>query len=216
MKSPVNKNFIDMKALFLALAIFLFGNATSFAQDTDADSCAGLKWLIPDLAVGQFAGNIGFLSGGFGYQYARDKMELQLLYGYVPEKYGGQLHIVTAKSVYIPFTKLPLCKNTTADLLTLAIPVSYTFGDEYFVVAPREQYPKRYYDYSSAIRIGLCLGGRINYAIPNSCLKEIGAYYELGTYDLLIHNYIFNVSQTPLSRIFSLGLGVRVKFGAPE
>ena len=101
-----------------------------------------------------------------------------------------------------------------ADLLTLGISLSYTFGEDYFFLAPKEQYPKHYYDYSSAMRIGIFAGGRVKKLLPaNKSIKEIALYYEFGTYDLMIHNYYYNVGTVPFVDIFNIGIGLQMRFG---
>ncbi len=180
----------------------------------ETDSTSRCHWLIPDHTKLQFAGNIGFLSSGFGYSYSKDKAELDLIYGYVPKTFGGPLHSVTLKNTWIPFRPIDPGKGFSFDWFTVGIPVTYTFGSQFFFLAPKDQYPARYYDYSSALRLGLFVGGRANYEIQNNgYFNSVGMFYEFGTYDLLLHNYIFNIGTTRFVDIFNLALGVKVGFG---
>ena len=50
----------------------------------------------PDFASVQYAGSIGFISGGIGYDLSR-RTAVSIHYGYVPKNRGGELHIVAAK-----------------------------------------------------------------------------------------------------------------------
>lgn len=191
--------------------LFSFGTR---ASNTGTDSTEQDCWLIPELSKFQFAGNIGFISGGIGYEYANRKMELDLMYGYVPKGMGGTLHTFTVKNTWIPFKSWTAGKNTSVDLLTLGLPISYTFGDQFFFIPPREKYPRRYYDYSSALRIGIFAGGKVRQELGESkAIKELGLYYEVGTYDLLLHNYVFNIGTMRFVDLFNLGLGMQVRFG---
>ena len=176
-----------------------------------ADSTATRHWCIPDHIKIQFAGNIGFMSAGAGYGFAKNKFELDLMYGYVPPVYGGNLHTLTIKNTWIPIKSLYAGDRIKFDILTLGIPISYTFGKQFFFVPPKDQYPSRYYDYSSALRFGFFAGGKVHYELPGSCFREAGIYYELGTYDLLIHNYLFNKDSMRFGNLFSLALGVQFK-----
>jgi hypothetical protein len=198
---------------FLIVLLIAIAPFTGHGSD-GSDSTDHRYWLIPDLAKIQFAGNIGFLSGGIGYIYADEKANLDLIYGYVPKTYGGPLHTITVKNTWIPFKSLKAGEKISVDLLTAGIPLSYTLGKQFFLVTPRDQYPARYYDYSSALRIGIFAGGRVRYHFAGeSCFKEAGLFYELGTYDLLLHNYIFNYGTIRFADLFNLAVGVHVKFG---
>ncbi len=200
------------KALLIIICVITIPFAGQAGNETD--STERCHWLVPDHAKFQFAGNIGFLSGGFGYRYSNDKAELDFIYGYVPKTFGGPLHSATLKNTWIPFRSIEAGKGFTFDWFTVGIPVTYTFGDQFFFLAPKDQYPARYYDYSSALRLGLFVGGRADYKIPNAgYFNSVGVYYELGTYDLLLHNYIFNFGTTRFVDIFNLAIGVKVGFG---
>jgi hypothetical protein len=170
------------------------------------------KWWAPDHAKLQFAGNIGFVSAGFGYSFTKQKkLETDLYYGYVPERYGN-LHSITLKNTWFILKPLTVKEKTKFYLLSFGIPINYSIGKEYFLIAANK-YPKRYYDYSSALRFNFFLGGKITHAMKEtSKLKELGVYYELGTYDLAVHNHIFNVSTLKFRNLFNLGLGVKAGF----
>ncbi len=202
-----------MKKYLVVIFIFLSYNF-SHAQNSSSDTVSTCSRFIPTQAKLQFAGNIGFLAVGVGYQYMKRKIDLDLMYGYVPEIYGGHLHSFTIKNTYTPFKSLELNENIKIDPFTIGLPLSYTFGKKYFFLPPKDQYPKRYYDYSSALRIGIFGGGRVKYDFGNDkVIKNAAFYYELGTYDLMIHNYIFNIGEAKFGDLFSLGLGVQFTFG---
>jgi len=196
---------------YLLIGLFIF--SSTLVKSGNSDSTMAQHWLIPDYMKVQFAGNIGFLSLGPGYWYAGKRMELDIMYGYVPKSVGGILHSLTIKNTGMPFKSIQLGEQTKLDPLTLGIPVSYTFGKQFFFVPPKDQYPSRYYDYSSALRIGFFAGGKITQEFgPHYLIREAGLYYELGTYDLLIHNYIFNKDNLRFGDLFSLGIGMQIKF----
>src|SRR5688572_15597123 len=54
----------------------------------------------------QYAGSTGFLSSGFSLVGARNRIELGVLYGYLPASMGGVVHTGTIK-----FTWNPLGRN---------------------------------------------------------------------------------------------------------
>ncbi len=199
---------------YLVVIFIILSAKCSLAQNHSSDSVSKCSRFIPSQAKLQFAGNIGFLAIGVGYQYMNDKIDLDLMYGYVPEIYGGHLHTFTIKNTCTPFKSLELNENIKFDPFTIGFPLSYTFGKKYFFLPPKDQYPKRYYDYSSALRIGIFGGGRVKYDFgSDKVIKNAAFYYELGTYDLMIHNYIFNIGEAKFADLFSLGLGVQFTIG---
>ena len=117
----------------------------------------------------------------------------------------------TVKEIYIPFRPMGTTR-IKVDPFTIGIYFNYTLGKQFFLVASaKQQYPERYYDYSSALRTGLFVGGRIQRKTKCVGLDRIGFYYELGTYDLAVHNYIFNINKSGyrFNELFSLALGIK-------
>lgn len=60
---------------------------------TSAQSLKAQKHLLdvitPDQVILQYAGSIGYMSAGIGYNLLKDKTTLSFHYGYVPEPRGG-------------------------------------------------------------------------------------------------------------------------------
>ncbi len=69
----------------LIVPIILLVFVKSFAQDKD--SIQDKSWYTPDYVKMQFAGNIGFLSVGAGYQLFNDLLYTELLYGFCSQIY---------------------------------------------------------------------------------------------------------------------------------
>lgn len=72
------------------LVLFLFGKVNhSNAQKK--------SFLVPDAAIIQYAGSIGYFSVGAGYEIFKNKRgNIDFNYGYVPASKGGKLHALTA------------------------------------------------------------------------------------------------------------------------
>jgi len=176
------------------------------------DSSEHRHFLLPDHVPLQYAGNIGFLSTGIGYSIFKDKIELDFMYGYVPVEFGGPLNSITFKSTWIPW-KPVILGDYAIDIFTIGGYLNYTLGDKYFFIASTmDRYPSRYYDYSSALRVGGFVGGRVHLNLNASTIKRIAFYYEAGTYDLALHNYIFNISKSGFTGLFSLAFGLKFYF----
>jgi hypothetical protein len=163
-----------------------------------------LKWMMPDHAKLQFAGGIGFVSVGLGYESRNKKFQTDFFYGYVPEKFGGvEIHSVTGKFTWVPLA-INLKKNIRLDLFTAGALINYAFGDQYFLFNP-EYYPLKYYGMPSSIHFGFFGGGAARW-------KKLSAYYELITFDREISSYVTNIRTLNFFDIWNLGIGVRYQF----
>ena len=167
---------------------------------------------LPDHIKLQYAGSIGFLSLGAGYETGNKKFEFDLYYGYVPESVGGvEIHTLTGKTTFLPF-KESTNKTVTINPLTLGAYVAYTFGDQYFLFAP-EKYPLSYYDYPTALHVGGFIGGRITkHAKKKQLFSRIGLYYEIGTTDKEFISYYHNREALKFTDILNIGIGIKGSF----
>jgi hypothetical protein len=160
--------------------------------------------LIPDHATLQFAGGIGFLSGGFGYDSRNKRIQADFLYGYVPKRSGGvEIHSVTGKFTWIA-VKGRLNNKITADWLTTGLLINYAFGRQYFFLSP-DNYPLKYYGLPTAAHAGIFAGGGLHY-------KKAALYYEFGTTDRDLSSYLTNIKSIPFFDIVNIGIGARYFF----
>jgi hypothetical protein len=198
------------KYLFKTLFIFLFlfaGTMKISAQD--------LKFLIPDDAIVQYAGSIGYFSVGAGYDIFKNKKgNIDFHYGYVPASKGGELHIVTAKFAYKPF-EIKLDDWGTFYPFNPGVFFTYTFHNDLPFKFHSNQYPSGYYYWSSALRPHLSFTNEIELSTAkvwkDSKIKKIGIYTEFNTNDYYLINYIQNTSTLSLFDAFQLGIGIRLK-----
>ena len=140
---------------------------------------------------------------GLQFEFEEAHTDLSRLYApcNVPAYFGGPLHS-------FPFKPIK-AGSYSIDILTVGLYFNYTPGKQFFFSATsREEYPKNYYDYSSALRLGVFAGGRIHRKFDSGSFDKIGLYYELGTYDLAVHNYIFNVSKSSFKGCSALRLAL--------
>lgn len=177
---------------------------TSAAQDSVVR-----KNYLPQYVKFQFAGGIGLISVGFGYESKNKKVEGDFYYGYVPEKRGGvEIHTVSSKLSWFPLKKVRY-KGVGFRPLSLGTWVNYTFGKQYFLFSP-ENYPYNYYKFPTAMHMGAFMGGQVE--VSKSKRKKLSFYYELGTTDVDVVSYATNVNAIQFSQIFNLGLGVKTSF----
>lgn len=174
------------------------------------------KFLIPDQAIVQYAGSIGYLSAGAGYDiFGNKRGNLSFHYGYVPKSKGGELHIATAKLAYKPW-EIQLKDWGKFYPFNPGFFVSYTFHKDLSLFFPSGQYPGDYYYWSEAIRPHLSFSTELDVKPPevlkNTGIRAMGFYIEANTNDFYLINYLQNMSALRLDDIFQLGLGLRVKF----
>jgi hypothetical protein len=159
--------------------------------------------IMPHHAKLQFAGSIGFLSGGFGYESASHKLQYDFFYGYVPEKVGGvAIHSVTGKMTWILISKQSK-KGLRIDPLTTGFLVNYTFGKQYFLFKT-SNYPGFYYGFPTAGNLGIFIGSSIK-------KNKLGLYYEIGTHAKDLASYVTNTRTLDFVDILNIGIGARIE-----
>ncbi|MBT2556487.1 hypothetical protein J7E24_01675 [Hymenobacter sp. ISL-91] len=173
----------------------------------------GVAHYQPRHLLLQTGGGVGMLSLGGGLSFARRRLDLDALVGYVPARHAGTaLTIATVKVKFAPW-QLPLGGSGLA-LTPLAVGAygSYTFG---LRNAGKEgQYPDDYYWWSRTVRVGPVLGSSLSYALPdaaNGRARRLTAYYELATNDLYGVSYYLNRRALSLTDIATLALGLKLE-----
>lgn len=169
--------------------------------------------LIPSYAKAQFAGSMGLISVGPGWEYGKHHWETDVLWGYLPKFDSDKNKITfTLKQNYIPWKK-SLNRHFSVDPLTASFYFNTILSDDYWVKEPNK-YPNGYYGFSTRIRMNIALGQRVTYLIPKSkrkFIKSITAFYELGTTDFYIVSAATNKYLKP-ENIIHLSLGVKAQF----
>lgn len=198
-----------MKKLFVICCIII--TTSSLAQEPNVEEPTR-RWFVPDHIKLQFAGNIGFLSGGPGYISKNKKLETDVLFGFMPKKFGGDALIsLTAKTTYFPW-RIPLKNAVYISPFSLGFYSSYTFGPQFDSKWP-DYYPKGYYWWATSIRPGAYIGGKLGREVKEKGkIRGLEIYYELGTYDLLLISYMQNNKYLRPSDIVSLSLGIKMAF----
>jgi hypothetical protein len=195
----------------LIFLLVLLSPAVVRAQDSYTSN-TNRPWYYPDHAVLQFAGNIGLLAAGPGYSFARDRMDAELLYGFIPafEATSG-LHIITAKWSYRPF-KINLKNGYLLEPLKMGTGISYTIGPQFVTTWPG-RYPEGYYWWTSSFRLTPFFGPTISRKVGHdkTLIKRVQLYAELGTNDLALVSFVGN-TKLGFTEILNIALGTRVVF----
>jgi len=195
-----------LKKLTFSVLFTLFLSTTALAQNKF------WKSLIPDQAGLQYAGSIGFISAGAGYDLLNEKAALNFNVGYIPESLGGELTIISVKFQYKPF-KIPIGDKIVIQPFNPVFFPSYTLGQNFDFKFEKPKYQEGYYFWSSALR--LHLGANTEVKIlnkPDAKIKALSLYAEANTNDLYLLSWFQNRTYTPFYRMFKMGYGVKMYF----
>jgi hypothetical protein len=160
----------------------------------------------------QYAGSIGFLSVGAGYDIFKKKSKLDLLVGYVPAFTGSlPMESITLKLTMGVFTQ-EVNPQLAVTLLTAGTYFCYTPGLEFSSNLP-SWYPDGYYWWSEAVRVNLFIGGDVKFTSAKwKTGRWLSAYYEIGTNEIKLVSYVQNRSALSVWTILHAGVGVRYHF----
>lgn len=198
-----------MKALNIKFILMLF----CFALLYNTGKAQKFSELIPQYAIIQHAGSIGYVSLGAGYELFKDNSgNLELLYGMVPKSKGGSLHILSTKFAYHPF-EIKVNKNIKFYPANPGLFFSYHLGKQFDLAFDQEQYGKSYYGWSTAVRGHFSLSNEVKINTGGK-LKSLSLYTEFNVNDLYLASILYknNREWLSLSDIIKLGIGVKVGF----
>ena len=189
-----------MKATIIVLSFFLVSNA--FAQRQ--------AWK-PDFATTQYAGSIGFVSGGFGYRVFKDKAKVSFHYGFVPASKGGPLNIVASKLLFNTW-KIKISNSVDVCPLSAGIMISYHFGEALNSSWAEYRYPKGYYWWRPSIRAHINTQSSIVVKLKDKRIKSMDYFIDVNSNDLYLVSYFQNRKALGLTDILKVGYGVKVNF----
>lgn len=192
-----------------------------------ADSCAVRKWdkrqhvkyerwerLRPKHANVQYAGGMGFLSFGTGWEYGkRNQWETDICVGFLPKAYADQFHLIfTLKQNYIPWS---IQCNRWLSVEPFACGLYFTTinGEDFWGKEPG-RYPNGYYNFSSKIRTSIYVGQRFSFHTRNETWQRISLFYELGTNELYIISKATNKT-LKMKDILRISFGASIGFYKP-
>ncbi len=210
------------KFLFLLLPACI--PFVAFGSETDSVSTApqrrwdkrvhrhyeGWERLCPTHAKLQYAGGMGVLSVGVGWDYGkRRQWETDILVGYLPKKYARNLKtIFTLKQNYIPWS-MSFNGHWALEPFYCGLYVTTITGKEFWTKEPG-RYPDSYYGFSTGIRSYIFIGQRMNFNFRNGLVKHVALFYEVGSCDLYIVSKFTN-SSMKMSDILRFSFGAKVQ-----
>lgn len=168
--------------------------------------------LIPHYFKTQFAGGMGFLSIGSGWDYGkRRQWETDVFLGFVPQFSGNRSSATfTLKQNYIPW-KIPLNKRFGVEPLTTGIYLNKLFADNFWTREPHK-YGGSYYKFTTAVRLHAFVGQRLWINMNEKRrMDSIVLFYEVSTNDLYLMSAFNNHNIKP-HQIMVLSFGVKLQF----
>jgi len=209
------------------------GSESSYASREERVERAKEIWLkvIPNISTLQYAGNIGAISAGIGWDYGKhDRWETHVQVGFLPKMDAERAACTfTLRENLIPWS-FGLGKRSWAEErkdrqwnrraicslepLVFSMFMNTIFNDEFWVKEPEKYNGGDYYRFSSKIRTHLGLGSRLSLNIPRAKQKHferVSIYYEISTYDLAIISAVPNKSIS-FGDIICAGVGIQYKF----
>lgn len=201
----------------ILLMLLLPGSFSVYAQNKHEQKLERYKrgWerLIPRYQKIQYAGSMGLISAGVGWDYGKKKQwETDLFLGYLPRFDGSSGHVtITLKENYIPWQLKIKTERWKFDPFTVSMYMNKIFGDEFWSREP-DKYPDGYYGLATNLRFNLAFGQRIHFKIkPIGLSEQVTLYYEFGTNDLYVISYVCN-RYLKFTDIFNLSLGIKFQF----
>lgn len=174
------------------------------------------RWsrLIPSYTKLQFAGGMGLVSVGTGWEYGKNRQwETDLLMGIIPKHSSKRTKVTfTLKQNFTPW-RVPLRGRFSLEPLSAGLYLNTVLGSEFWMKNP-DRYPQGYYWFSTRLRIHVFVGQRIRFNIPENrrwFLSSITAFYELSTCDLYVIQAVRN-SYMKAGDVLRLSFGLKCSF----
>jgi hypothetical protein len=173
----------------------------------------GWNKLIPAHSKIQFAGSMGFVSVGPGWDYGKKQLwETDILFGFLPRySTSGAKMTLTVKQNLIPWN-IETGKNFYLKPLSCGIYVNTIFNEDFWGKLP-DKYPNRYYPFSTKLRINFSVGQGITYEIDGSKRYGISAvtlFYELHTNELYLVTALGN-KDINITDVMKLSFGLKME-----
>lgn len=152
------------------------------------EHCGYESWerLLPTHVKAQYAGGMGFLSAGYGWDYGRKcRWETDMMIGVLPKAYSDRTHMTfTLKQNYIPWS-IRCGERFAVEPLSCGIYMNFISGEDFWIREP-DRYPgDQYYNFTSRLRFHLYVGQRFTFYLKgDSLLRHITLFYEFSANDL--------------------------------
>lgn len=161
----------------------------------------------------QYAGGMGFISAGIGWEYGkRCQWETELFAGFVPKSYMDDFHMTfTVKQNYTPWY-IFCSQRIGVEPFYLGLYLNSITGEKFWPRCP-QRYPKGYYWFSTKFHFNIFAGGRLllctSVRKPDAWCKNMAVFWEVHACDMYIISAATNKCLKPADLI-SLSFGFRI------
>ena len=199
-----------MKTLGVILAFLFFtfmAEGNDFPDSTQTTNGPGPRWYHPHFIPVQFAGNMGFLSTGIGYEARKQNYQLALVYGYVPKSLGRvTVHSITAKNTF-PLYRFFIDKNRIM-IPYGAIGLNVEIGGRSFLTLP-DNMPAGYYDFPKSTHLIGAVGLKYKHIMNRRAFRAVEYFAELTSVDAYIW-YKVRSDEVSMRQILSGAVGINL------
>lgn len=213
-------SFKEVRGSILLLVVLMLTCVSSMSANTEKKRTF-LQRITPTHVTAQYAGNIGCVSGGVGWEYGKKKWMTEALIGYIT-RYGNtqSLNTFTLRQYYTPWdVNIPLprgCKGALKFRLVAAglFANVVLFDGDFWTEEPKHHYGGSYYRFTTRVRFSFSLGERITYEFPEEWKRwgeGVELFYDFSTNELSVISAVPN-KHLKLTDILALGFGARWKF----
>lgn len=170
--------------------------------------------LIPTQIITQYAGNMGVVSVGMGWDYGRRRQfETALLFGYLPKYNSSNAKMtMTLKQNFVPW-RIDIGRDFNFEPFSGGVYFNTVFGSEFWQRQPK-RYPHKYYPFlSTKVRVNVFVGQRFTVKVPHNrrkFIKSLTAFYEVSTCDIYIRAMVQD-RDVSLWDILGLSLGFKMQ-----
>lgn len=163
--------------------------------------------VMPKSIKFQYAGNLGKFAGGLSYSFAKNKINTDIMLGYLQQNNSARdVHTLAVKVSGLAF-KHDVNKNIQASFYG-GMGVLYGFTHNTHAQLP-DYYPEGYYP-PTAFHLAPFLGHQFSYKIKSiPQIEKIGFYHEWGTLDVYALHAMKNRTLN-LHEILNLAIGVHI------
>ena len=163
---------------------------------------ANVSSKTPNYLKTQFAGNIGFISFGYGKAFQKQHLSTDINYGYISEKVNGvRIHSFALRSSWC-FYRAHILSIKTG--LYSGISMVYSITKNTYLKYP-DYYPSNYY-YPNAIHINPFIGSMISVPVKSEKIDTASFFVELGSVDYQMQSALRN-SRISIEDIINLSFG---------
>ncbi len=202
----------------LGLGLFLFSLTTTLLAGDRYEKRVERyqsRWskLIPRYTKIQYAGGMGLVSLGTGWDYGKnDHWETDIFFGILPKYSTDKAKITfTLKQNFIPWQK-NFNEHFSLEPFTCGLFINSIFHEDFWKKQPN-QYPEGYYFFSTKLRFNLYIGQRFTYNIPKEkrfFSKSISLFYEISSNDLYVISAFTNSYLKPWNYL-NLSFGLKMQ-----